>query len=65
MEAGESHASSCRKRSWFLRSCLVFFLYEWRAARKIRSMLEEDSEDGVKGAWGIVETAAECCIVGE
>ena len=44
---------------------MVFFLYDLRAARKIRSILEEDPEDKVKGACGIVETAAKCCIVGE
>jgi hypothetical protein len=65
MAAGESHVSSCLKRSWYLRSFFVFFLYDFRAARKIRSILEEDPEDVVAGVWGIVETAAECCIVEE
>jgi hypothetical protein len=30
----------------------------------MRSMLEEDPEAVVAGVWGVVETLAECCIVG-
>ncbi|KAH8983273.1 hypothetical protein EDB86DRAFT_2834016 [Lactarius hatsudake] len=58
MAAGELHVPSCLKMSWFLRSFLVFFLYDFKAALKMPSILEEDSEGVVAGAWGI-EAGAE------
>ena len=52
MAAGESHDSSCLKISWFLRSFLVLFLYDFRAASKMLSILE-DAEGVVAGIWRI------------
>ena len=53
MAAGESQISSCLKRSCFVRSSLVFFLYDFKAAVKMPSILED--EDVVVGVWDIVK----------